>query len=629
MSNFAVSRFTAYPGPNHLLPCRALSFTLDCRGDERRLDSFVAEVTRRFPALNGRTGSEMAELFCQAVIQVQKADIDLYVERYAVEDGREDTLVAVEFLDEEVAEDAVFLVRDWFRAVARRREFDFEQRFAAVQAKFNKTLYGGPTLYSLLEAAHTRSIPVHYLFEENEFQWGYGRHQRRGRSTTFHTDGIKDTEFTMFKDMVKDFLLMCGFPTPVGRNCYREEETLKEAEHLGFPVVVKPVAGHKGQGVVTGIASLDGVRQAFQNIVTMSREQGTPFEGAIVERQVYGTDHRLLAVGGKFAAALQRVPAFVDGNGHDTIADLIAVENATEPRRDTARSPLGKIKVDDDLKQYLELQGKTLATVPPEGERVYLRRVANLSAGGVSINVTDKVHETNVKLVEDIASFLNMTCLGIDVLAKDISRPWTEGDFGIIEINAGPGVFMHLCPAIGGSVDVPGMIMAAHFPRPELSRIPIVAGNKVTPKLAAALRQAALELRPGLGFGSLTEEGVALNGAVFCSNRSHATNVKILLRWPKLDLAVIEHTADDIVAEGMLHEGADIVVLEAPDRAERVLARDVLPGGYLVEVNGDVVVTRDGNEIDRVKIPRRGGRDAAIAKAIVPLLPELLAKYGI
>src|ERR1035437_4691107 len=93
------------------------------------------------------------------------------------------------------------------------------------------------------------NIPVFYLFEENEFQWGYGKKQLRGRSTTFHTDGIKDTEFTMFKDMVADFLMLCGFPTPIGKNCYDEEEIVKEALKLGFPVVVKPVAGHKGQGV--------------------------------------------------------------------------------------------------------------------------------------------------------------------------------------------------------------------------------------------------------------------------------------------------------------------------------------------------------------------------------------------
>ena len=94
-------------------------------------------------------------------------------------------------------------------------------------------------------------------------------------------------------------------------------------------------------------------------------------------------------------------------------------------------------------------RGLALDTVPKAGETIYLRRVANISAGGVSINVTDKIHPKNIEMVESIAKFFKVKCLGIDVLAKDIAKPWTEGNFGIIEINAGPGVFMHLAPAIG------------------------------------------------------------------------------------------------------------------------------------------------------------------------------------
>jgi len=339
---------------------------------------------------------------------------------------------------------------------------------------------------------------VLYLPEENQFQWGYGKKQIRGRSTTLHVDGIKDTEFTMFKDMCKEFLLLRGFPTPVGRNCFTKEECVAEAEQLGFPVVVKPVAGHKGQGVVTNIETADGVRSAFDNIIHLSEQEGTAFEGAIAEQQVYGTDHRLLSVAGKFAAALERVPAYVDGDGGRSIEELIEIENDTVARLDNARSPLCKIKIDDDLEEYLALQDKSLQTVPADGERVCLRRVANISQGGVSINVTDKIHPDNVRMVENIAKFLNVTCLGIDVLAKDISRSWTEGDFGIIEINAGPGVFMHLAPAIGESIDVPGKIIRAHFPSPGSERIPIVAGNRLSPTLAADLYQ---KLRQGSGSG--------------------------------------------------------------------------------------------------------------------------------
>jgi cyanophycin synthetase len=156
---------------------------------------------------------------------------------------------------------------------------------------------------------------------------------------------------------------------------------------------------------------------------------------------------------------------------------LIEKENAKEIRLDNARSPLCKIKIDDNLKDFLALQNKDLTYIPDAGEKITLRRVANISAGGVSINVTSKIHPDNVKLVENIARYFKVKCLGIDVLAQDISKSWREGNFGIIEINAGPGVFMHLAPAYGGSIDVPKHIMLSHFDTQTKGRIPIIAGN--------------------------------------------------------------------------------------------------------------------------------------------------------
>ncbi|HPW55289.1 MAG: hypothetical protein KA072_01615 [Thermoanaerobaculaceae bacterium] len=628
MTSFEISNLRFFPGPNRFLDCRAFAFHLYVGAEARAVTPFLRAVSSTLPALAHASPKSVADLFRLALMAVLRLDLDLFIGKSCLQPAGGEHLIAAEYLDQDTAEDAVYLVRDWFRALQRERASDFSERFTRLQATFGKTLYGGPTLYSLLEAAHERHIPVHYLWEENQFQWGYGRRQVRGRSTTFHTDSIKDTEFTMYKDMVKDFLLMCGFPTPAGRSCMREEQTLREAEGLGFPVVVKPVAGHKGQGVVTGIDDLEGVRKAFHGIVDSAREHGTPFDGAVVEKHISGTDHRLLAVNGRFAAALQRLPAFVDGNGRDAIEKLIETENATEARADTARSPLGKIKVDEDLQDFLKQQGRTLATIPAAGERVYLRRVANLSAGGVSINVSDRVHPANVKLVEDIAGFFKLTCLGIDVLARDISRPWTEGDFGIIEINAGPGVFMHLCPAIGGSVDVPGKIMEAHFPRPERSRIPIIAGNCLTVSLCEMLRAAFEKLRPGLGFGALTPDGVSFGGVPFAHNRSHAQNVKMLLRWPQLDVAAIHHGENDIAAEGMFHQGADIVVLDEPHAVEETVARDLLPAGALVRLQGEeLTVSRGGVTVERIPCRHDGEREQTIMTALRPLLPELLARY--
>lgn len=628
MEDFDVRKFFVYRGPNYYLNRPALVFNVFFAPDGNRVDYYAPMILEKFPQLEACLPGRVSDLFAEVLIQVMKMEIDLFINNYAISSDGEEHVLAVEYLDEVNAEDCVYFVSDWFKAMNDKAYFDFDGKYAQLQKDFDRTLFGGPTIYSLIEAGLKRGIPVQYLYEENQFQWGYGRKQIRGRSTTLQVDGIKDTEFTMFKDMVKDFLLMCGFPTPVGKNCFDEEEAVEQALELGFPVVVKPQAGHKGQGVTTHIESEEAVRKAFRLVKAGADELGVSFDGAIVEQQVYGTDHRLLAVGGKFAAALERVPAYVDGNGSDSIERLIEVENDTVARLDNARSPLCKIKIDEDMKDYLGLQGLNLQTVPKDGERIFLRRVANISAGGVSINVTDKIHPDNIRLVEDIASFFNVTCLGIDVLAQDVSKSWRDSDFGIIEINAGPGVFMHLAPALGGSIDVPGMIVKTYFPRPEYARIPIVMGNKIDKALCDGLLEKYRQLGRQGRFGSLTEEGISFDGSFFHLNPKHDENVKIILRHPQTDFAVFRHNSDDLFDHGIWHEGADVVILQDPHFAEEMLARDLLPDGVLIRVTGQKAVMKRGEEelaSSTVEDPAK--LNDLILEWLDPMLADLAKRY--
>ena len=628
-NDFTLSRFYSYSGPSFYLDRRSLVFNIYIAPAGELVEYFKQEVVKQLPKIAEIETPYMIDLFCEALLQVMKMDIDLFVNKYSITTDGDDYVVAIEHLDRYVAEDAAKLVSEWFRSISANKEFDFQAKFLKLQAAFDKTLFGGPTIYSLVEAGFKLNIPVFYLFEENEFQWGYCKKQLRGRSTTFSTDGIKDTEFTMYKDMVGDFLMMCGFPTPTGTNCMEEEKVVKEALKLGFPVVVKPVAGHKGQGVTTGIESEEEVRKAFRKITSSAEAEGVQFMGALVQQQVYGTDHRLLAVGGKFVAALERVPAYVDGDGDKTIEQLIAIENDLEIRLDNARSPLCKIKIDDNLKDYLKLQNLTLSYVPKAGERITLRRVANISAGGVSINVTSKIHQDNVQLVEDIAGYFNVKCLGIDVMAADISKSWKEGNFGIIEINAGPGVFMHLAPAYGGSIDVPQQIMKTHFPKDSSGRVPIIACNIITDNLCAMLNKKLHDIKNNIFFAYLNHNGVFFNGRYFFKNEDHDQNVKIILRNPKVDIALFAHTTDDVYDFGTLHSGADIVILdEASFAEETTLKGQLLPDSCLIEIIGEELkLIENGVEKETYHFDSPESKDDKIMKILEHKLGGLINKY--
>lgn len=633
--DFTVHKFYTYSGPNYYLDRQAMVFNIYLDESGPGASFYKDRVIEKFPQLNADYPENVIDVFAGVLGLVFKMDMDLFVRRVSATKDDEEWTVAVEYLDEKVAKTAILFVRDWFVSMTKNdSSFDFDVEFQKLQDIFNKTIYGGPTIYSLIEGAIKRNINVHYLYEENQFQWGYGKKQVRGRSTIFHIDGIKDVEFTTYKDMCGEFLEMCGFPTPKGTNCWDEEEIVQEALALGFPVVVKPVSGHKGQGVTTGIMSEDEVRKAFNNIVNASKEAGTSFDGALVQQQIYGYDHRILTVGGKCVAVLKRVPAYVVGDGRSTIKELIAIENSKVERIDNARSPLCKIKIDEDMTDFLKLQNLSVDSVPAANEEIVLRRVANISAGGVSINVTKDIHPKNIEMVENIAKFLKLTVLGVDVLAADISKPWTEGNFGIIEINAGPGVFMHLAPAIGGSVDVPGHIMEYLFGKVEgYDRIPIIAGNNLSKGLVDRIYSQLKTYKQDVEIGVLAKDGVYFNGSFFTNNEYHDTNCQILLRNPRLDIAIFNHQADQIHDYGIWHQGMDIAILDKANYAEFVMERDLLPGGLLIEVL-DVEVNESVNpdnaetvEIIYENAGSNGGNSAEhgedIAKIIAGLKKEI------
>lgn len=627
--DFKVSKFALFEGPNYYSDRKAFVFNIFIAPAGDSVEFFRNEVSKVLPEFAENSKKYVIDLFADVLLHVLKMDINLFINKYEISYDEDDYVIAIEYLDKNVTEDCIYLVSDWFYSISNDEPFDLMGEWIKIQAEFDKTFFGGPTLYSLIEGGLKREIPVLYLQEENQFQWGYGRRQLRGRSTTFHTDGIKDTEFTMFKDMVGEFLDMCGFPTPQTINTFEVEEAVKAASVIGFPCVVKPVAGHKGQGVTTGIKDDQGVRDAFANILKIYEENDIQFDGALVQTQIFGTDHRLLAVDGKFAAALERVPAFVEGDGVHNIKELIEIENSKLIRLDNARSPLCKIKIDDDLQEYLKLQNLDLHSVPASNVYITLRRVANISAGGVSFNVSGKIHPDNIQMVEDIAGYFNVKCLGIDVLASDISVSWKEGNFGIIEINAGPGVFMHLAPAYGGSVDIPEKILLSHFKHPQNSRIPIIAANKVSGYFAAQLNERLHELSPDIFFAYLLEEGVYFNGRFFHKNASHTQNEKMILRHPLADFALFVHDKDNIYDYGLLHKGADVVILENASFAEEsVLIRQLFKDCPLIEVNENKVDLLINDQVVKSEnFDSENHRDDLILGFVEKYLPDLMRKY--
>ncbi|HEY9655871.1 MAG TPA: acetate--CoA ligase family protein, partial [Crinalium sp.] len=369
---FDIFNLRHYIGPNPDLgtAAAAFDFALVEANPPRSLEEYVTVIGDRYPLLLKETHKSYAHLFARTVAEVSKLEMDLHTTQWAVKQQGSRTRIAVQAVHARTSRAIVYCVWDWFEAITRDRRFWIEDQIEVLQGTFRDSVFGGPTVYALLQTAYDLGIPTFYLWDERLMQYGYGRKQVRGIATTFDHDSHIDSDFTTGKDDCKAFLHTLGFPVPHGSIVYTEAEALAAADRIGYPVAVKPVVGHKGIGVTAGIMDETELVQAFDRAVAAVPEDQSI--RIIVEKSIAGKDFRLLCVAGRFVAATERRPASVTGDGKSTINELIDRENRTPARVDTPTSPLGKIKCDDSMERYLDEQGLSLDSILEADRTIYL-----------------------------------------------------------------------------------------------------------------------------------------------------------------------------------------------------------------------------------------------------------------
>ena len=148
-------------------------------------------------------------------------------------------------------------------------------------------------------------------------------------------------------------------------------------------------------------------------------------------------------------AAARREPAHVIGDGVSTVRQLVDKVNRDPRRSDGHATSLSIIHLDPIAQSVLAEQGHTPESIPTEGALVLIRRNANLSTGGTATDVTDRVHPEVAARAVEAARVVGLDIAGVDVVAVDIGRPLEEQGGVIVEVNAGPGLRMHLEPSSG------------------------------------------------------------------------------------------------------------------------------------------------------------------------------------
>lgn len=234
-----------------------------------------------------------------------------------------------------------------------------------------------------------------------------------------------------------------NFPVPEQR-VIKKKADLEELFKRHSKVVIKPQVLRCGKGVLTENLDLGEAIKSYQSLKRCYRR-------LIAEEQVSGKDFRVLVIGYKVVAVLERIPPFVEGDGQSTIMELIEKENHSPLRKEGI--VLKKIKVDRRIKLYLKSKGFSLKSVPPKGTKVQISNVANISAGGIGKDVSSQIHPTNKKLAIAAARLLNLDIAGIDIIAPSIKEPITKNGGKIIEINGGPDITIHYAVALGKKIN--------------------------------------------------------------------------------------------------------------------------------------------------------------------------------
>ncbi|WP_313073135.1 cyanophycin synthetase [Melaminivora sp.] len=605
-----ITRIRALRGPNLWTRSTAIEAVVQCEPgecDHTALPDFEDRLRARFPAIGALQphGADqtlsLAHVLEAAALQLQaQAGCPVTFSRTQATSAPGTWQVIVEYTEEAVGrlaleqaqalvqaalQDAPFNAVD---VIARLRELDEDERI-------------GPSTGSIVDAAVARGIPIRRLTSGSLVQLGWGARARRIQAAELDVTSAVAESIAQDKDLTKRLLHAAGVPVPMGRPVANAQDAWRVAEEVGLPVVVKPQDGNQGKGVTVNISTREQLEAAYRTAQEFGDE-------VMVERFLPGHDFRLLVVGHQMVAAARRDPPQVLGDGEHTVRELVDIVNQ-DPRRGTGHgTALTRIRLDDIALARLASEGLTPESVPVQGQRVVLRNNANLSTGGSATDVTDDVHPDIAARAVEAAQTIGLHICGVDVVCETMLRPLEEQNGGIVEVNAAPGLRMHLAPSFGRPRNVGVPMVDALFAPGEDGRIPLVAVTGTNGKTTTTRLIAHLLASHGLRVGMTNTDGVYVAGRQIdsgdCSGPKSARNV---LFHPEVDAAVLECARGGILREGLGFDRCQVAVVTnvgAGDHLgmnfidtvedvavlKRVIVQNVAPGGWAVLNAADPLV---------------------------------------
>ncbi len=606
-----LTRIRALRGPNIWGKHTAIEALVYCEPNERALDNLQGFETRlrsRFPQLSpiSNTQNEPVSLahaleVCTRDLQAQAGCPVAFSRTMSTPDDGV-YIVVVEYTEEKVGRLALDLAIKLCQSALIDNGSHLEEYISQLQ-ELDEDIRLGPSTASIVDAAIARGIPYQRLTEGSLVQLGWGSKQRRIQAAeTSETSAIAES-IAQDKDLTKRLLHAAGVPVPMGKIVTTADEAWETYLELKVPVAIKPRDGNQGKGVAVNISTREQIDIAFAAASKISSE-------VIVERYLPGQDHRFLVIGNQLVAAARREPPYVTGDGVHTVRELVEEVNKDPLRGDGHATSLSKIRIDEIAISTLKNQDLSPESVPAKGLRVTLRNNANLSTGGTATDVTDDVHPDLAASAIAAAQMVGLDICGVDVVCENVFKPLEEQGGGIVEVNAAPGLRMHLHPSYGKGRPVGEAIISTMFGPGEDGRIPTVAVTGTNGKTTTVRMIAHIFKEQGLRVGFTGTDGVYVNGRRIdtgdCSGPKSARNV---LMHPDVDAAVLETARGGILREGLGFDRCHVAVVTNIGEGDhlgmnyintaaeianvkRVIVQNVAPSGMAVLNAADPLVAK-------------------------------------
>lgn len=238
------------------------------------------------------------------------------------------------------------------------------------------------------------------------------------------------------KYVLKKFLRSHNIPAPQSEVTCTVRHARTIFKKLTRPVVVKPRLGSRGRHTTTNVRD-------EETLIRACRVARKLCAYVSIEEELRGCVCRGTVIGGRLCGFLEARPTHIVGDGVHTIRECVEIKNKQRPER------MSEIQLTREVEQFLERNGRTLSSVPTEGETVVLTHRTGRLFGGETRELLETVHPKLRSYLERAAKALDVPIVGFDLIVQDPERDPDKQKWGIIEANTLPFIDLHYLPLNG------------------------------------------------------------------------------------------------------------------------------------------------------------------------------------